>query len=107
MDQEDQMDQENRNKNFFILLFFLFFSCKISFAESRFGELTEIYDQRMRGKDNQWVRPHPGPFVWNKIEKSQGKFSWLESDKYVLYAQEHNQKIIATIWPYANWEKIM
>ncbi|MDA8918414.1 hypothetical protein N9I08_01575 [Candidatus Pelagibacter sp.] len=95
----------NNNKKFSILLLFLFFSCKISFAESRFGELTEMRDERMRGKENQWVRPHPGPFVWNKIEKSEGKFSWEESDKYVLYAQKHNQKIIATIWPHANWEQ--
>ena len=78
---------------------------KISFAESRFGELTEMFDERMRGKDDQWVRPHPGPFVWNKIEKKQGNFSWQEADEYVVYAQEHNQIIIATIWPYANWEQ--
>ena len=106
MDQEDQeMRDPNLNKKLYILLLLLFFSCKISFAESRFGELTEFRDERMRGKDNQWVRPHPGPFVWNKIEKSQGKFFWEESDKNVLYAQEHNQIIIATIWPYANWEQ--
>jgi hypothetical protein len=26
-------------------------------------------DEKMQGKDNQWVRPHPGPFIWNHIEK--------------------------------------
>ena len=81
--------------------------CNLSLADihSRFGELTEIHDENMRGKDNQWVRPHPGPFVWNQIEKSQGSFSWDKSDQYVVYAQEHNQTILATIWPYANWEQ--
>ena len=74
-------------------------------AESRFGDLTEIRDERMRGKDGKWTRPHPGPFIWNGIEKEQGVFSWEETDKYVVYAQEHNQKIIATIWPHANWEQ--
>ena len=59
----------------------------------------------MRGKDNQWVRPHPGPFVWNKIEKEQGNFFWKEADKHVIYSQDHNQTIIATIWPYSNWEQ--
>ena len=92
-------------KNYFLCLLFLFFSAQISFAESRFGELTEMFDERMRGKDNQWVRPHPGPFVWNKIEKKQGNFSWEEADEYVVYAQNHNQTIIATIWPYSNWEQ--
>ena len=77
----------------------------MGFAESRFGDLTEMRDERMWGKDNQWVRPHPGPFVWNQIEKSQGNFSWDKSDQYVVYAQEHNQKTIATIWPHANWEQ--
>ena len=76
-----------------------------SLAESRFGELTEMRDEKMRGKDGQWVRPHPGPFIWNHIEKEKGKFSWEETDKYVIYAQEHNQTILATIWPHANWEQ--
>jgi len=92
-------------KEYFIIIFFFVFSINFSYAESRFGELTEMRDERMKGKDNQWVRPHPGPFVWNKIEKEQGKFSWLESDEYVVYSQDHNQTIIATIWPYSNWEQ--
>ena len=74
-------------------------------ADSRFGDLTEMRDERMRGKDGKWVRPHPGPFIWNGIEKEQGVFSWEETDKYVTYAQKHNQKTLATIWPHANWEQ--
>ena len=87
------------------LLLSLFVSINILNAESRFGDLTEMRDDRMRGKDNQWVRPHPGPFVWNNIEKEEGVFSWDKADKYVTYAQNHNQKTIATIWPYSNWEQ--
>ena len=87
------------------LLLSLFISINILNAESRFGDLTEMRDDRMRGKDNQWVRPHPGPFVWNNIEKEEGVFSWDKADKYVTYAQNHNQKTIATIWPYSNWEQ--
>ena len=75
------------------------------YAESRFGDLTEMRDERMRGKDGKWARPHPGPFIWNGIEREQGVFSWEEADKYVVYAQEHNQKTLATIWPHANWEQ--
>ena len=62
-------------------------------------------DEKMRGKDGQWVRPHPGPFIWNHIEKEKGNFTWEDADKYVVYAQEHNQTILATIWPHANWEQ--
>ena len=89
----------------FYLFLSLFVSINILNAESRFGDLTEMRDDRMRGKDNQWVRPHPGPFVWNNIEKEEGVFSWDKVDKYVTYAQNHNQKTIATIWPYSNWEQ--
>ena len=74
-------------------------------ADSRFGDMTEMRDERMRGKEGKWVRPHPGPFIWNGIEKTQGVFSWEQTDKYVVYAQEHNQKTLATIWPHANWEQ--
>ena len=87
-----------------ILLSFLFLT-NFANSQSRFGELTEIRDEKMRGKENQWVRPHPGPFIWNHIEKEKGKFNWEEADKYVVYAQEHNQTILATIWPHANWEQ--
>ena len=89
----------------FFFLFSLFIFSNILNAESRFGDLTELRDDRMRGKVNQWVRPHPGPFVWNNIEKEKGIFSWDKADEYVTYAQNHNQTTIATIWPYANWEQ--
>ena len=95
-----------KNKTIIInVLIFFIFSINFSYSESRFGELTEMRDERMRGKDGQWVRPHPGPFIWNNIEKEKGNFTWEEADKYVVYAQEHNQTILATIWPHANWEQ--
>jgi hypothetical protein len=92
-------------KLIFFFLISIFLSMSISKAESRFGDLTEMRDDRMRGKDNLWVRPHPGPFVWNNIEKEKGIFSWDKADEYVTYAQNHNQTTIATIWPYSNWEQ--
>ena len=95
-----------KNKIFFLnFLFFFILSINFSYSDSRFGELTEMRDERMRGKDGQWVRPHPGPFIWNHIEKEKGNFTWDDVDKYVVYSQEHNQTILATIWPHANWEQ--
>ena len=91
---------------FFLIFFFTnIILINSSSSQSRFGELTEIRDKKMRGKENQWVRPHPGPFVWNKIEKEQGSFYWEETDAQAIYSQEHEQTIIATIWPHANWEQ--
>ena len=67
-------------RNFLIGLFILILISNTASSESRFGELTEIRDEKMRGKDNQWVRPHPGPFIWNHIEQEKGKFIWEEVD---------------------------
>ena len=92
-------------KKLLLTLLCLVFSSSFLYGESRFGDLTEMRDERMRGKDSQWVRPHPGPFIWNGIEREKGVFSWEAADKYIVYAQEHNQKTIATIWPHANWEQ--
>ena len=92
-------------KRLFIFLISFFIFTNIASSESRFGELTEMRDKKMRGKDGQWVRPHPGPFVWNQIENEKGKFSWEDVDQNVLYAQEHDQTILATIWPHADWEQ--
>ena len=59
-------------KKLLVILFYFLFSINFVNADSRFGELTEIRDERMRGKEGQWVRPHPGPFIWNHIEKEKG-----------------------------------
>ena len=92
-------------KKILIILLSFLFSTNFANSESRFGELTEMRDDKMRGKDGQWVRPHPGPFIWNHIERDKGKFTWDDVDQYVVYAQEHNQTILATIWPHADWEQ--
>ena len=92
-------------KKIILIILFSFTTFNWVSAESRFGELTEMRDERMRGKANQWVRPHPGPFVWNKIENKKGEYYWQDADEQVIYAQDHNQIILATIWPYANWEQ--
>ena len=56
-------------KKILIILLSFLFSTNFANSESRFGELTEMRDDKMRGKDGQWVRPHPGPFIWNHIER--------------------------------------
>ena len=54
----------------FVISFSCLFLTNSANSQSRFGELTEMRDKKMRGKNGQWVRPHPGPFVWNHIELS-------------------------------------
>ena len=96
-------------KKILVYILVISFSClfltNFANSQSRFGELTEMRDKKMRGKNGQWVRPHPGPFVWNHIESEKGKFFWEDVDKHVVYAQEQNQTILATIWPHTNWDQ--
>ncbi|MCK4402300.1 MAG: hypothetical protein KAV98_00775 [Dehalococcoidia bacterium] len=52
-----------------------------------------------------WDRPHPGPFVWNRIEREKDRYDWREADRYVQEAQSHNLATLATIWPFAEWDQ--
>ena len=52
-----------------------------------------------------WIRPHPGPFVWGKIEQVKGQYDFSEADKVVEAAQERGVHILATIWPFADWDQ--
>ncbi len=53
-----------------------------------------------------WERPHPGPFIWGAIQKTAGgKYDWSQVDNYVKNAQKYGVQIVATIWPYADWDQ--
>jgi len=52
-----------------------------------------------------WTRPHPGPFAWGWIETSKDRFNFDEVDWWVKNAQNCNVAILATIWPYAEWDQ--
>jgi len=52
-----------------------------------------------------WVRPHPGPFIWGKIEPKRGEYDFSEADEVVQKAQSMGLNILATIWPYADWDQ--
>ena len=53
-----------------------------------------------------WERPHPGPFIWGAIEKERGgAYDWSQVDNYVRNAQKNGVQIVATIWPYADWDQ--
>lgn len=72
---------------------------------SRFGRLVGGPVEEEMIKDG-WVRVHPGPFWWNRIEKEKGtKYDWSEADTVVRYWQSRDQAILATIWPFAQWDQ--
>ena len=58
-------------KKILVYILVISFSClfltNFANSQSRFGELTEMRDKKMRGKDGQWVRPHPGPVSYTHL----------------------------------------
>lgn len=56
--------------------------------------------------DARWARPHPGPFVWDNMQSSRNADITFEStDRYVRAAQKQQVHILATLWPYAEWDQ--
>lgn len=53
-----------------------------------------------------WVRPHPGAFVWDMMQKSNnGEINFSNADEMVSNYQKNNLGILATIWPFADWDQ--
>ncbi|MFH0861445.1 MAG: hypothetical protein V1875_00300 [Candidatus Altiarchaeota archaeon] len=69
------------------------------------GDWREIFEIRMIGAG--WARPHPGPFAWGWIERSEGSYDFSQSDGWAKAAQSRDVAILATIWPYADWDQRM
>ena len=54
-----------------------------------------------------WARPHPGPFLWDSMQKGSGfKISFSETDTLVEEYQSEGMGILATLWPFADWDQV-
>lgn len=73
---------------------------------SHFGFLGAGFDAAELTKLGiKWDRPHPGPFIWGRIEQERGEYDWREVDRYVQEAQRYGFATVATIWPFAEWDQ--
>lgn len=53
-----------------------------------------------------WARPHPGPFLWERMQESaKASISFGETDKEVKDIQQTGLGILATLWPFADWDQ--
>jgi len=53
-----------------------------------------------------WVRPHPGAFVWDMMQKSKDdEIDFTLSDQEVNNFQKNGIAIMATLWPFADWDQ--
>jgi hypothetical protein len=72
---------------------------------SRFGFMHPDDFQDMTDIGIFWQRPHPGPFIWSEIETSPDVYNWDRCDEEVINSQNYGVNIIATIWPFADWDQ--
>lgn len=54
-----------------------------------------------------WLRPHPGPMVWDMMQQEQGAdYDFAYMDAVVRKAQRNGLNVLMTIWPYAEWDQV-
>lgn len=53
-----------------------------------------------------WVRPHPGPFLWDSSQSSAGAaYDFSGTDEIVKKYSRKKIGILATLWPFAEWDQ--
>jgi len=53
-----------------------------------------------------WARPHVGPFLWDSMqESSAAEIDFEQTDAIVKSSQENRVAILATLWPFAEWDQ--
>ena len=53
-----------------------------------------------------WSRPHPGPFLWDSMQASEGdEIDFSNTDKVVKQNQKAGLATLATLWPFAEWDQ--
>lgn len=76
---------------------------------NKFGWLgggTEDEGTSISDRGGAWVRPHPGAFVWDMMQKSKdGEIDFSLADETVQNYSKNNIAIMATIWPFADWDQ--
>jgi hypothetical protein len=76
---------------------------------SKFGWLgggSEDKGEMIVESGGSWVRPHPGPFLWDAMQSSKtAEINFSKSDEMVENYQSNNLGILATLWPFADWDQ--
>ncbi|MFQ5816208.1 MAG: hypothetical protein ACE5G7_06900 [Candidatus Hydrothermarchaeaceae archaeon] len=79
---------------------------EMSFEDSHFGFMHPEQSYEEAAELNvHWSRPHPGPFVWHEVEVERGRYDWRRADEFVKRAQSYEFNLLATIWPFADWDQ--
>ncbi len=77
--------------------------------ESKFGWLAGGAEDDGSGiveAGGAWVRPHPGAFLWDAMQKSASdNIDFTQTDEEISNYQKNNLGILATLWPFADWDQ--
>ena len=62
--------------------------------------------ERIKEFGGLWGRPHPGPFLWDSMQKvKNGDISYSKTDRLVKEYQEEGIGLLVTLWPFADWDQ--
>lgn len=76
---------------------------------NRFGWLggDENSFKYVSGQGGGWVRPHPGPAVWDMMQNKEAEtIDFTNMDMTVKAAQTYGINLLITIWPFADWDQL-
>lgn len=80
-------------------------------ADNHFGFLSGAMDddnfEYLQSVGAGWMRPHPGPAVWEMIQSEDGgDYDWDHMDEVVTAANSYDINLLITIWPFAAWDQV-
>ncbi|MDD5040705.1 MAG: glycosyl hydrolase [Patescibacteria group bacterium] len=53
-----------------------------------------------------WMRPHPGPAVWDMIQGGEpAEYDFAKMDGLVRLAELYGLNLVITLWPFAEWDQ--
>ncbi len=62
--------------------------------------------ERIKELGGLWGRPHPGPFLWDSMQKARNAdISFGKTDRVVKEYQEEGVGLLVTLWPFADWDQ--
>src|SRR4030042_132070 len=77
-------------------------------TRSKYGFLSAGDDDTkyIKNYGARWVRPHPGPFLWDSVQSSAGvAYDFSGTDQIVRKYSRKKIGILATLWPFSEWEQ--
>lgn len=77
-------------------------------TRSKYGFLSAGDDdvKYIKNYGARWVRPHPGPFLWDSGQSSAAAaYDFSGTDQIVKKYSRKKIGILATLWPFAEWDQ--